>query len=409
MTTSRTVKTKENEEFVCCYNNGARSVCALEKPGIIIEDKPYCILHYANPQKNSTEFNEAVERKMSSNDFNFKNVWFPPSYQWPFGMEFSNAIFVDACFSSDAVFELSRFSEHALFGRAAFNAGAYFYKTIFKAAANFNYAKFAGPIDFHEASFGGIATFEGATFTDEVRFVGRQDNKLFSDTSLLSLQFAKFQQPHLVSFHTVTLRPGWFVNVDPRKFEFTDVEWKWRSVSEEIATLHEVVAVPHRMLAIACRHLAVNAEENHRYEDASRFRYMSMDAARLENWGGFGFWRLSWWYWLASGYGERIWRAAVMLLSLMIVCAALYTKVGFARWEPRMNSQTEAVVGQRDEVGAPLKLSRALTYSAGVMTFQRPEPRPATTAAQTVVLLETILGPVQAALLALAIRRKFMR
>jgi uncharacterized protein (DUF433 family) len=42
------------------------------------------------------------------------------------------------------------------------------------------------------------------------------------------------------------------------------------------------------------------------------------------------------------------------------------------------------------------------------MTFQKPEPRPATPAAQTVVLLETILGPVQAALLALAIRRKFM-
>jgi hypothetical protein len=48
-------------------------------------------------------------------------------------------------------------------------------------------------------------------------------------------------------------------------------------------------------------------------------------------------------------------------------------------------------------------------YSAAVMTFQRPDPRPATTAAHTVVLLQTILGPLQAALLALAIRRKFMR
>jgi len=64
---------------------------------------------------------------------------------------------------------------------------------------------------------------------------------------------------------------------------------------------------------------------------------------------------------------------------------------------------------KQDETGAPLKFSRALIYSAGVMTLQKPEPRPATTAAQTVVLLETILGPVQVALLALAIRRKFMR
>lgn len=57
----------------------------------------------------------------------------------------------------------------------------------------------------------------------------------------------------------------------------------------------------------------------------------------------------------------------------------------------------------------PLKLNRALMYSLGVMTLQKPEPRPATTAAQAIVLAETILGPVQAALLALAIRRKFMR
>jgi len=60
-------------------------------------------------------------------------------------------------------------------------------------------------------------------------------------------------------------------------------------------------------------------------------------------------------------------------------------------------------------VGVPIaSFSRALTYSANVMTLQKPDPRPVTTAAQVVVLLETILGPVQAALLALAIRRKFM-
>jgi len=64
---------------------------------------------------------------------------------------------------------------------------------------------------------------------------------------------------------------------------------------------------------------------------------------------------------------------------------------------------------KQDERGTPLKFRRALIYSAGVMTLQKPEPKPATTTAQAVVLLETVLGPVQAALLALAIRRKFMR
>lgn len=112
---------------------------------------------------------------------------------------------------------------------------------------------------------------------------------------------------------------------------------------------------------------------------------------------------------LASGYGERVWRAFVVLIGVWLVAAALYTQVGFARWEPRVSTQQEAAEARRDEVGEPLRWPRALTYSLGVMTLQKPEPRPATNAARSLVMLETILGPVQAALLALAIRRKFMR
>jgi hypothetical protein len=99
----------------------------------------------------------------------------------------------------------------------------------------------------------------------------------------------------------------------------------------------------------------------------------------------------------------------MVLVGIWLLFALLYTQVGFARWEPRRSNEKEAMTEQRDEVGEPLKLKRALTYSFGVMTLQKPEPRPATTAAQSFVILETILGPLQAALLALAIRRKFMR
>src|SRR5205807_3037231 len=120
-------------------------------------------------------------------------------------------------------------------------------------------------------------------------------------------------------------------------------------------------------------------------------------------------WRLSFWYWIASGYGERPFQAFLVFVSILILSAALYTRVGFARWEPKLANENDVATAKRDEVGDPLTFSRALTYSAAVMILQKPEPRPATTAAQTVVLLETILGPVQAALLALAIRRKFMR
>jgi hypothetical protein len=105
----------------------------------------------------------------------------------------------------------------------------------------------------------------------------------------------------------------------------------------------------------------------------------------------------------------RVWQAFFVLLGILLLSALLYTQVGFSRWEPKVASESDATVAKRDTIGAPFGFGRAVGYSAGVMTFQKPEPRPATTAAQTVVLLETVLGPVQAALLALAIRRKFMR
>jgi hypothetical protein len=233
---------------------------------------------------------------------------------------------------------------------------------------------------------------------------------VFAKEATLDLQFARIKNPEHVSFHTLALRPCWFVNVDARRFNLTNVDWDWRSITDETGSLQSKGNTsPHRLLAIACRHLAVNAEDSQRYGEASKFRYMAMDAKRRTEAQGFAFWKLSWWYWLASGYGERAPQALLVLLGILLLSALVYNRVGFARWEPRMASESEIATSKRDQVGTPLPLPRALAYSAAVMTFQKPEPRPATTAAQTVVLLETIFGPVQAALLALAIRRKFMR
>jgi hypothetical protein len=227
---------------------------------------------------------------------------------------------------------------------------------------------------------------------------------------VLSLEHAWIKKPEHMSFHAISLKPSWFVRVDARRFEFIDVNWQLPWIEQEIEALRvRDNPYPHRTLSIAQRGLAVNAEENHRYEEASRFRYVAMDTMRLEAWLGLAPWKLSWWYWLASGYGERPFQALMVLVCILLLSGLLYTRVGFARWEPRMAAEADVATAKKDDVGAPLRFNRALTYSAGVMTLQKPEPRPATTAAQTVVLLETILGPVQAALLALAIRRKFMR
>jgi hypothetical protein len=349
--------------------------------------KRYCVLHYPGTDKRVT-FAEALKKKLDAGDFKFYGVWFPDAVSFQ-GVEFT----------THADFSGATFSAAVDFDAAHFRGWATFRQTTFCAEADFSYVTFSNRVD-----------FTLAIFKDQVKFAEGKIWRTFGDNSRLTFAFARIEKPERLSFHTLPLRPHWFVNVDARKFEFVDVNWNWRNISirDEIQAIGYDVSA-HRLLAIACRNLAINAEENHRYEEASRFRYMAMEARRLEHLFSFAPWRLSWWYWLASGYGERVWRAFVVLIAVWLVAAALYTQVGFVRWEPRVSSEQEAWEARRDEVGQPLRWQRALTYSLGVMTLQKPEPRPATDAAQAVVMLETILGPVQAALLALAIRRKFMR
>lgn len=325
----------------------------------------------------------------------------------------ATADFRNSTFTAEANFFHTTFSSEALFTDAAFSRRANFVEAAFGAKADFTFATFSGEANFELTTFSGEANFSRAAFEGNLEFM----KIIILATTSMEFQFARIDKSDHVSFHGVWLRPLWFVNVDAHKFNFFDVGWHWDIENEEIESLESKInsltskdtSSPLRLLAIAYRHLAVNAEDNHRYEEASKFRYMAMEAHRLEQRRGFAFWRLSWWYWLASGYGERSLRAFAVLIGIWCVAGLLYTGVGFARWEPRIANEADAATAKRDDAGAPLPLKRALTYSLGVMTLQRPEPKPATTAAHTLVLFETILGPVQAALLALAIRRKFMR
>jgi len=420
-------------DFVChCKEEEMRSACSGEPFYKEHESKRYCVLHFPGKEK-SADFQVALQRKLDAEDFNFSGVWFPREVSFSQMNITTDADFSWATFSADADFTKTTFSADAIFQDAVFNGNANFWTAVFSAEANFCGAKFSregeaefiGAIfkaaDFSTASFDAdahfnqasfrAADFSSVTFAGRVSFEGIESTTIFDGPSALNLQFAEFEKPDRVSFQTLTLLPHWFANVDARKFNFINVHWNnLGRAKKEIELLESEAAwSTHRLLAISCQKLAANAEDNNRYPEASHFRRMALDAERLETWHGFGFWKLSWWYWMASGYGERSLQALIVLIAIWLTFATFYTGVGFARWEPKLATEADVVNAKRDDVGAPLEFGRALAYSAGVITLQKPEPKPATRAAQTVVLLETILGPFQAALLALAIRRKFMR
>jgi hypothetical protein len=337
----------------------------------------------------------------------------------------SNSYFTDARFERNATFTGSLFAGEASFGGVDFRSNAYlngidfsdlarFTNATFSSTTKFDGSDFSGNVSFIKAKFqqNSFTQFIGARFHNHVRFV----DTTFGDGAALNLTAADFEKPERVQFNSVTLHPYWFLNADSRKFSFVAATWSNvgppKGVRNEIKELtSRGVERLHRLLSIACRNLAVNAEENHRYEEASNFRYMAMEALRHEKWRGFAFWRLSWWYWLASGYGERIPRALGVFLAVWLSFALLYRLPSPIRCvasapERRGCISWNLVGGQESFFDSSFN---SALYAFEVITLQKPEPRPKSPAARLAVTLCLILGPLQAALLALAIRRKFMR
>jgi uncharacterized protein YjbI with pentapeptide repeats len=363
---------------------------------------------------------------------------------------FGFATFRQASFSGDVDFFESRFEGMGNFAGATFDAIARLTQSEFTAEARFAFTTFNGEAD-----------FSYAVFKDFVSFAGEHGTSGFGKDAAVDFRDARFEIPSRVSFHGLVLRPHWFLNLDPGEFEFVDVRWignlKPGFIKREIGELEkreeleETKAVEslakhrksveqyhdefeierlkryeaekarveaaktvenrtrfYRLLSITCRQLAVNAEDDHRYDQASGFRFWSMELQRKEGWrsrGPLAIGILHTLYRYLSGYGEEIGRAFLVLVGICLLFALLYTRVGFVN----PHSAAPQVAFITDEVGIPQKPAKALAYSLAVVTLQRPDPRPLTVAAWFAVLAETIFGPIQAALLILAVRRRFMR
>jgi Pentapeptide repeats (9 copies) len=322
--------------------------------------------------------------------------------------------FRSAKFSAAADFSSARFSAGADFHSASFSGKATFGSASFGAVADFSSAEFSAIADFNAASFSTLADFRESTFKDYFYFAGEPKKRTFGDQQRLNFQFAHIEKPDRVSFHTIDLKPHWFINVDSRKFEFTDVEFHYK-LRDELKSLKKAdVGAPHRLLAIACRQLADNAEANHRYREASRLRYSSFEARRIERFYGFVFWRLEWWYWLASDYGERVFQAFIVFVMLIGLFAIGFKYSSFEHLAKTEIAQI-AQAAEKSSLDTPNKgpnrlgWDEAARYSINVSILQKPDPKPRSSFAKWLVIIETVLGPAQAALLALALRRRFMR
>jgi hypothetical protein len=139
-------------------------------------------------------------------------------------------------------------------------------------------------------------------------------------------------------------------------------------------------------------------------------------------------------YWALSGYGVRAGRALGVLVAMWAVFAMLYILLGPS--ELRLFSTafwwllsvlalhpaplgppvyTLLVPSELDlisvtSIGQGMRhIGQAIVYSLSTLARLNPNPKPNPGLFQFLVTIEGILGPLQIALLALAIRRKIMR
>lgn len=410
----------------------------------------HCVFH------GFTHFNSVLIQELATFDSAVfkREAWFSGSH---FGRsDFSNAIFqgstrfnMGATFNNTADFTSARFESSTDFSSAIFRDSVWFNEAVFPDKSN---------ISFVWSEFETLVSFKKAIFEGYVSFDGTESRPVFGKDAVLDLQKAQLERPERLSFHTVRLQPNWFVNANARKLVFTNCHWKDQynknvNTESELECLVQTVANydkitagspqqridpstsnPNKLLTQTCWQLADNYEKSKGFSDASVFRRIAFESERLDRKA-----RIKKWYKrLAdilkgdveceaatagilgrtrqifelfesknrpydlvhslyhhlSGYGEKWFRAFCWLLLIWIFFAVLYWLTGsfiFLENQP------------------PMDFGHAIGYSLQVMALRTPEPRPY--GASTIILygVETILSPVVAALLALAIRRKFMR
>jgi hypothetical protein len=384
-------------------------------------------LHEPNSGKNSFGvFDSIIKQRIAAGVLNFQAVFFPDTFiitKKSHGVIAAEMDFKFAVFNKEVLF-FNDFEENINFGSCEFRRGAQFSSASFKKSVFFHYAKLDGYFSFGNvglpvgsglwfnlssstkecrihfgvlSEIGGKIAFDSANVGGSLQFDNTFDQRTgkdIKDTQLLSIKDAAIDHPERVRFHDCLLDANWFLNIDSRKFSFANVEW--RPVGKINPSAHTEKIY---------RNLATNAEESDDYRHASFFRNLAMECARKRKTLPM-FFNIHWWYKWTSGYGESWFWAAFGLVGLLVAFSFFYNSP-FASFERDKSDPSIAAVAGYERTVRMNDLE-GIVYSLNV-GLQNVEPKPADSQTKLFVIFERILAPIQAALLALAIRRKFMR
>ena len=214
------------------------------------EFKPECIFRGATFTQaavfSDATFAQAADfrRATFTQDANFRGATF-----------MQEADFREATFTQDACFLEATFKQRANFWHASFTQAAFFASATFMRAAKFSDAEFMRDAIFWLATFTQAADFRGAGFKQGAGFQAASflEAAMFRETRFREdkerlpgpvFSLAQFERPEAVTFYKTYLGQALFHNCDVSKFVFSTVRWRRRSNGKSMV-FEEYVDLKH--------------------------------------------------------------------------------------------------------------------------------------------------------------------
>lgn len=320
------------------------------------------------------------------------------------------AYFEGAVFHQGATFQDATFGNRTTFDFADFREEADFQGASFGDATSFSYTKFHRVADFTHATFEGSFSILGhCERRDPKRGVILEDRlPVFSgDTFFCS---AKFLAPERVIFQDVDLSKTRFLGARLDRVHFIGNDWDSRDKRKSLYDERTAWEDEYPKIANLYRQLKKNYEEQRAYPEAGDFHYGDMEMTlkqQRKEWKEEAKWWpkcKKWFAWFLtrsykflSGYGETpVWALGVAA-GIWIIPAAIYFTTALVTYSDY--NFTAVLKAFLDSLGESLQ----------AMTFRLPKFQDLHLAKKPFVLLQALLGPIQIALVTLALRRKFRR
>ena len=340
------------------------SICGLAAQ----DPEGLCILHSKEEKKDRSAFQNSLKIHLEKGNHRFEGFFFPEgtskflrrtfekgtSFNWSTfegwasfdESSFQNGVsFHGVTFQKEASFNGATFKGETTFRGVTFEGGTSFDEAIFEGETNFDWSRFLGDTTFRKVTFYELVSFSGCSFEKEITFNASSFKRggLFiqgeEDLFQERCNFANIhlEMPHLLRFERVKLVQASLLRTPLRKVEFVDVSWSYPKPSGRIRLFDERCARKEALPLIEdlYRQLKMNYEERGDHEKAGSFHYGEKEMMRKRR----SFFRdpFLWFYWLLSGYSERVGRAFFWLLFLIFAGGFSYWEIGFNDPKPMSN------------------------------------------------------------------------